>query len=782
MPPPRASLAAGLALLLAPALAGCIPRTTVGSLGPSLRFVDTAGGRVPVEHGIVVPTFEVQPRPRIDLDGPWRVETRSLDDDLSLTDRSASLRPIVREAAGREDVAFDDSAWTTLPVPGTISPPPRAAVTGAWYRRHVTVPAEWANRSITLKFESATYVTDVWVNGTWLGVHEGGAVPFAFDATAALRPGGDNVVAVRIDNPTPGTRVDTVPWGLIDWWSYGGITGSVWLEASDPVRAARVDVVPHLDGADVSVVLENRAPTAATPSVRVDVYPAVLSPATLLDPNPAALLPPLPAIARNPRLPPDETGSVRPPPGRSPPAPVRASVATTTMTAPSVGPGRSAVVTASLLVPNPDLWDVGRPALYVVQVTVTSDVDLPGHASGTTDTLLDTFGLRRVAVDPTGPRLQVNGRTISLAGVAVHDEVLTSAAEGGGSGALGGPLFSPSDALAQLARAQAVGANFLRTGHEPADPALLRLADRLGIAIWEEIPLYHFTPLTFDTARDRGIARQLLEEMALRDMNRPSVLFHGLSNESTGGPERTAALAALRDADRSVDGTRLVGQAAYGFDAADGTSDPLDVVGLTSYFGVFYGQDPETGTAAALDAAHARYPAKPVMVLEFGHWADTPADEREQVRIFRSTTAAILPRRDTLPGGFVGSLVWWSLGDYLTSRPGITVERFGLFRPDGTRRPVADVLAAQYGALDEANRTVARIPARETPAPEPSPTPPLIGLVALAAAIALGAPLGVLGLLVLRGHRRSTDLRAAVGRAAGRTASARAAPGHGAWR
>ncbi|HEY3523022.1 MAG TPA: glycoside hydrolase family 2 TIM barrel-domain containing protein [Candidatus Limnocylindrales bacterium] len=756
MPARRALLAAGLMLGLAPLVAGCLPQATIGSLGPTLRFADVAGGRVPMEHGIVVPTFEIQPRPRIDLDGPWRVDPQTLDDDISLTDRSSALPAIEAAAAGRQAQAFDDSRWPTVPVPGTFDPPPHGGTTGAWYRRHVAVPSSWSGSSITLKFGAANYVADVWLNGSYLGVHEGGATPFAFDATPAVRAGEDNVVAVRVANPPPGTRADMVPWGLIDWWSYGGLTGSVWLEASGAIRAARADIVPHLDGADVSVVVENRGPEAAAADVRLDVFPAVISPATLLDPRPSALLPPLPVPPTNPRLPPEGPGAIRPAPGQPPP-PERLPVATASGQSANIPAGGAVVTTESLLIPDPMLWDLGDPNLYVLQVTVTAP-------DGATDTLVDTFGLRRIAVDSTGPRLLLNGRTVELAGVAVHDEVLRPAAGTPGAtatAALGRPLSGSGDAIAQLRRAQSVGANFVRTGHEPADPAVLRLADRLGIAIWEEIPVYHFTPHTFEIAETRGIARQLIQEMALRDMNRASVLFHGVSNESTGGPERTAALKALRDADRDVDGTRLVGQAAYGFDAADGTSEPLDVVGITSYFGVFYGEDARADTAVALDAAHQRYPKKPVMILEFGHWADTPADEAIQSAIFRDTYAAIAPRRDTLPDGFVGSVVWWSLEDYLTSRPGITVERFGLFGPDGARRPVASLVAREFAALDAGTRPSTLPPTREPPEPVQAPAPPVTGLIVLAVSVALGGPLAVLALLAARGHRRSRHVRAA---------------------
>src|SRR5207245_9729900 len=91
-----------------------------------------------------------------------------------------------------------------------------------------------------------------------LGYHEGGDTPAAPDATSALVPGAYNNVVLRVDNPVWGTRDDIVPWGLADWWNYGGIVGDVWLEAIPDTSAVRADVIPHLDGADVPIVVQHR--------------------------------------------------------------------------------------------------------------------------------------------------------------------------------------------------------------------------------------------------------------------------------------------------------------------------------------------------------------------------------------------------------------------------------------------------------------------------------------------------------------------------------------------
>src|SRR5690606_29992322 len=178
-------------------------------------------------------------------------------------------------------------------------------------------------------------------------------------------------------------------------------------------------------------------------------------------------------------------------------------------------------------------WSPTSPALYVLRVTASVD-ERP------VDVLHEQFGLRVVAVSPDRPVVLLNGRPVALPGVALHDQYLYLE-----EGRVRGRIPSAADIRSQLDHAATVGARLIRTGHSPANPGLLRLADRLGFAIWEEIPLYHYTPATFSIALGRGIPQQMLREMALRDMNRPSVLFHGLANESTGERERRDALAEL---------------------------------------------------------------------------------------------------------------------------------------------------------------------------------------------------------------------------------------------
>ena len=732
---------------LAVMLSGCLGSGTAGTLAPTLEMVDAGGLPVAVQNGIAVPTFDWQPRPRIDLDGTWRVDRVEVDSNDTLTDRDTSLATIEADGAGRHLPGHDDGGWDEILVPGSFNPPPDGEPGAAWYRRSFAVPEAWSGRAVTLRIGSASYVADVWLNGTWLGYHEGGETPFALPVGEALLPGTDNVLVIRVDAVPLGTRSDIMPWGATDWWNYGGLTGSVWLESTPQTHLVRADAVPHLDAVDFEVLVARDRLLAGVPptdgdgraerpgdgepgegTVRLTIYPASVDPDNVLDPDPRSLVP----DDAEPLLVADAGVGLPRPDGH-------------------------AAATVRLEFGDADVWSPAVPSLYVLHAQLlVAEPNAGPRESGIRDELWTTFGIRHVGIDPAGPSVLLNGERMFLRGVGLHDEALTFTA--GGLLAAGSPAPSAAEVLADLREAAALGADFIRAGHEPPDPVLLMLADRLGFAVWEEIPLYHATPVIFERTMGRGIPQQMLREMALRDMNRPSVLFHGFANESTGEDERTDALRELHEIDRAIDGTRLTGQAAYGWRPEDPTHAPLDVAGFTSYHGVFYGTDPEADTRAALAVTAATHPDKPIVVLEFGRWADTPADEVRQREVFAGTWSALTAERGDRLGGAVAVATWWSLQDFATPLADIGVEQFGLLRPDGSLRPAGEAARESFLAPGGRGDALALEPnlTRSRVRPERVLADwSLLAYLAYALALSVGALGGTLLILTRRGGRAS---------------------------
>ncbi|MDQ6774507.1 MAG: hypothetical protein M3024_16260 [Candidatus Dormibacteraeota bacterium] len=661
----RAAALAMMAALTGMALAACVlaaPIQVQAALKPTLELRQADGGLVAYQSGQPVPDFGLQPRPRLELDGVWRFRPQVLEDALTFGDRQVVVSALARESGGALAPRYDDSAWSTLGVPGTFTPPPASDTTGGWYRRSFIVPASFPDRA-TLKVASADYIADIWLNGSWLGVHEGENTPFAFDVGKQLRRDGPNVIVARVSRPALGSRLDMVPWGLTDWWEYAGLTGNMWIEGEAPLEIVRAAVTPHLDAGDISVTISNSTPALEQAVLRLQILPAAVTLANLQDPDPRSLvaLGAAPLLDRNVDIGAVDVNAVR-------------------------------RIDYPFAVRSADLWSPGRPALYVLHASVMAGETVLND-------FYDTFGLRQVQVDAKAPRLLLNGDRVAFQGVAIHDERVGPPLQAGTPA--GGPAVTAADYLARLSEAEAVNANLLRADHNPPNPLLLMLADRLGFAVWEEIPNYHATPATFQISMQRGIPQQLLAEMDLRDQDHPSVLFHGLANESEGQAERVSALTTLRDLDRRLDGSRLTGQAAYGNDLADTSSDPLDVAGYTFYSGVFYDRPlSPTTIRSSLERMHGAYPKKPIMIMEFGRWADSPAEEPLQADVFQVTYGQMQQVLDDR-GGYLGAAVWWALDDYWTERRGIKVEHFGLFRPDGSQRAAAAAAAAAFAATTD---------------------------------------------------------------------------------
>src|SRR5207245_11453558 len=143
-------------------------------------------------------------------------------------------------------------------------------------------------------------------------------------------------------------------------------------------------------------------------------------------------------------------------------------------------------VHASFTRTNAARWSPQSPALYVLQVQVF-------WQERRSDQLYETFGLRHSGGDAQSPRLLLNGNPVAYSGVALHDERVYPAVNGRPRG---GPVVTPDDIMILLEKANATNVQLIRADHHPANPLLLMLADRLGYALWDAIPLQHYTPAT----------------------------------------------------------------------------------------------------------------------------------------------------------------------------------------------------------------------------------------------------------------------------------------------
>jgi beta-glucuronidase len=337
--------------------------------------------------------------------------------------------------------------------------------------------------------------------------------------------------------------------------------------------------------------------------------------------------------------------------------------------------GRAAVRLPS---PNLELWSPEHPKLYAV------------HLSAGADALEDEIGFRTVEVH--GTQILLNGRPIFLQGICVHAEAPYRT----------GRANTDKDVDTLFGWVRELGANYVRLAHYPHDERMTRAADKLGILVWSEIPVYW--AIAFENPQVLLKAREQLQEMIRRDRNKASVILWSVANETPNNPVRTQFLRTLVENARELDGSRLISAALLV--RTEGSSkvvdDPLgqylDVLGTNEYIG-WYENTPESADRMAWKIAYD----KPLVMSEFGGSAKAGLHgdagqrwtEEYQAEIYRHQLL-MLNRIPQLRG-----MTPWILMDFRSPRrllPGIqdNFNRKGLVSDQGQKKQAFSVLQKAY--------------------------------------------------------------------------------------
>src|ERR1017187_9886772 len=205
-------------------------------------------------------------------------------------------RFIRQDVTGAQNSNYNDSAWSVINLPHTWN-----NLDGqdggnnyyrgiGWYRSHYTVDASYAGPRFFLKFDGAFYVTDVYLNGNYLGEHQGGFAAFVFDATPYLNVGADNVIAVKVSNASN----TNIPPLSADFTFFGGLYRDAHLLVTDPVQISPLDygspgiylkttsVSSNSASLQVTTVVSNSTASAQTVTVRAVVTDAATNIVTTL--------------------------------------------------------------------------------------------------------------------------------------------------------------------------------------------------------------------------------------------------------------------------------------------------------------------------------------------------------------------------------------------------------------------------------------------------------------------------------------------------------------------
>lgn len=638
------------------------------TLDATFSLKEINGVKVPYQNGIVVPSFEKQDRTILNLAGEWKKQRFSADDAITLGKRDVTgYQNLITEAADRYLSSYDDGGWETKILPAvenTMNPYPDVPEyyqDGVWYRKSFTVDANHSGEFSKLMFYAVNYVADVWLNDVYLGYHEGGYTPFAFDVSDILIAGGNNVLVVRVDNPAWGTRNDIVPYTSCDWFNYTGLLHDVYLEFSHPVSVLRTNIIPqNVDGEfQTTVIVSNKLPETKNVDVEIEVFEAEINETNINSESASGIIG------------------------------VQTPVAGTITNVLSVLSDSVNVWQTNLSIANPKLWSMKNPNLYVMKVKLTVDGTI-------VDEYYTQFGLRKL--DIVSDKFYLNNQTVFLTGVARHED----------HPVLGRSI--PIDTIyTDLLKVKAVNATSLRTAHYPNHLQTYLLADRLGIAVIEEIPVWWVdTEEAWNIQNNvRHIHEQMFREMVFKDYNRPSIFLWSTTNECLDVPNRKIFIEKVnQDLKQNYNDGRFITQSAAADrpGSTDDSQNACDVMGWTMYFGVFHGSTYFAGTNTFLNNVKINLPGKPILDTEYGYWSsENGSSTQKQIDVFTNTFlaftlhSAVTSAGTINPNGALMGCTWWCIFDWYSHQHPGGYQSMGLFGMDRvTTKPVSNNLRVAY--------------------------------------------------------------------------------------
>lgn len=532
--------------------------------------------------------------------------------------------------------------------------------TTAWYRKDFKLPSAKAALDWVVRFESVNYRTRAWLNGYPIGKNTGAYLPFEL-TLAALKRNGTNRLVVRVDNrrykwdfPPSGLSKTGTPTG--GWWNYGGILREVYLRKVNRIDFKQVTVRPVLPCSSC----------AATVQYKI--------------------------LLRN-----------------SAPAPQRVTLTGTygrrklKLGTATIAPGSVKDFSRSIAIEHPELWSPTSPKLY--KATLTARVAGKSKKRGGVVARYSLHsGIRNIRVTSDG-YLTLNGHRLNFRGVGLHEDAEAK-----------GFAIDNADREELVALSQESGATVIRT-HYPFHPQIHELADRLGLLIWSEIPVYSVKAKYLKREEVRKLAARELEENILANQNHPSVMLWSIGNELSAkpGPVQGYYINAAAQTARALDPTRPIGIAVAGYPQAGCQQeyDPLDVIGINEYFGWYPGPNgsiaDRTKLGDFLDAFRACYPSKALVISEFGAEAnrDGPVEEKgtyQYQQDFVNYHHGVYVTKPWLSG-----VIYWALREFRVRpewdggnpRPNSPIHQKGVVSYQGAHKPAFTDLQNLFRATQQ---------------------------------------------------------------------------------
>jgi len=492
-----------------------------------------------------------------------------------------------------ETVQAKDGDWETVSLPHTWNAADpfdddrtyRRDI--SWYRKHLNIPQGFKDNKIFLYFEGANQVVHVYLNGYFAGSHKGGYTGFAIDITNYInwKNEGRNIVAIQVNN----AHNPFIPPLNVGYASYGGIYRDAWMVVTDKLHFATIN--NNSGGVYISTPIVSKA--QATVNIKTTVKNESDTEKTFNFLNKVF----------------DATGNE-----------IRSINKSFTVAANH----QMHISVLSEIIKDPHLWSPDDPYLYKVTSQLISE-------NKVVDEVVNSIGFRWFSFDD-GNGFTLNNNKLFLRGTNRHQDMKGK-----------GDALTLEDHRRDLQLIKNMGCNFLRLAHYPQAAEVLRLADELGLIVWEETPVVNFITNHPEFLIN---TQNMIREMITQGYNHPAVvmwgstneiLLHGPDGERLGRHNDTPYLAVVRSfalkfdsTIRAEDTTRYSTLAMHisGDYAKYGLDNIAQVAGYNIYSGWYSGKVEDFGS----DLDRRKRAGHNVFVSEYGAEGEIRLNTEKPVR------------------------------------------------------------------------------------------------------------------------------------------------------
>lgn len=446
----------------------------------------------------------------------------------------------------------------------------------AVYRRSLSFEPSWHDKQLFVTFEAASKKAKLFVNDQFVGEHRGGYTAFTFDITPFCSFSSPNTLMVLVDNSD-----NNVPPVSGDFTFFGGIYRDVWITA---LPKQHFNMLNH-GSSGIFIATTDVSEEKASLNIRAEVRNTAAETSELLLEN----------ILYSPQ---------------------NQKIKSLNRTI-SLSPGQQSAITENIEdIDKPQLWSPEQPNLYRVETVLRN---------ARTGQLLDRknhyTGFRWYRFDAQ-KGFFLNGKPYKLRGVCRHQDQEPI-----------GVALTDEMHRRDMMLIKEMGANFIRISHYPQDAAVLEMCDKMGLLVWEEIPVIDVVP---DSEAYAAACETNLREMIRQHYNHPSVILWGYMNEILLVTQRRFKGEELKEAvERAVklakrlenvlneeDTLRTSVMAFHGSNNYNeyGLSSITDVVGWNLYQGWYGGK--VDGFDRFVDEQNRNYPEHPMIISEYGAGSD----------------------------------------------------------------------------------------------------------------------------------------------------------------